>query len=107
MRREVRTGRAVRRAGEERRRGGEERRRGEEERRRGEEEGRGDERAVRRTAGGRSALGSTEDRARRGCSGALNPQSALAGLNSPPRGSAPVAPPLGASMARVPRGVGS
>jgi hypothetical protein len=46
------------------------------------------------------------DRARRGCSGALNPQSALAGLNSFPRGNAPVAPPHGASMARVPRGVG-
>ncbi len=46
------------------------------------------------------------DRARRGGSGALNPQSALAGLNSPSRGFAPVAPPFGASMVRVPRGVG-
>ena len=34
------------------------------------------------------ALASIADRARRGGSGALNPQSALAGLNSPPRGSA-------------------
>src|SRR6516165_2532695 len=32
------------------------------------------------------------DRARRGGSGALNPQSALAGLNSPPRDSAPGRP---------------
>ncbi len=53
-----------------------------------------------------AAIGSTADRARRGGSGALYPQSALAGLNSPPRGSAPVAPPSGASMVRVPRGVG-
>src|SRR6185312_1457636 len=52
------------------------------------------------------ALGSQADRARRGGSGALHPQSALAGLNSLPRGSAPVAPPFGASMVRVPRGVG-
>src|SRR5207302_10739044 len=51
-------------------------------------------------------LGSQADRARRGGSGALYPQSALAGLNSSPRGSAPVAPSLAASMARVPRGVG-
>ena len=34
----------------------------------------------------RLALGSDSDRARRGVSGALNPQSALAGLNSLPRG---------------------
>src|SRR3954454_2352358 len=38
------------------------------------------------------ALGSATDRARRGGSGALHPQSALAGLNSPPRDLAPVAP---------------
>src|SRR5207237_8537156 len=51
-------------------------------------------------------LGSLADRARRGGSGALYPQSALAGLNSSPRDSAPVAPSLAASMARVPRGAG-
>src|SRR6185312_919479 len=52
-------------------------------------------------------LRSQADRARRGGSGALYPQSALAGLNSPPRGSVPVAPSLRALSARAPRGVGS
>ena len=42
----------------------------------------------------------TADRARRGCSGALNPQSALAGLNSLPRDAASgVSAPVAASMA--------
>src|SRR2546423_1437669 len=52
-------------------------------------------------------LRSEVDRARRGGSGALHPQSALAGLNSPPRGSVSVAPSLGAVSARAPRGAGS
>ena len=54
-----------------------------------------------------SRLRSDVDRARRGGSGALHPQSALAGLNSPSRGSPPVAPLPGASRARAPRGAGS
>jgi hypothetical protein len=48
------------------------------------------------------------DRARRGGSGALNPQSALAGLNSLPRSSGPRGQRAGSGVdGRVPRGAGS